>query len=166
MAGNPISSVDPNGQWIQAAVGGVIGAVSGGLGAYGSCGSLSDIVQGAVIGGILGAVTATVPIAGSALRAMLVNGAAGAVGNMVGQGISGGGANISWSQVSMQGAISAVGGGFGNMVGLGVGVSMVRSGATSANAINTSQGIGTLAAIGIGFGQNLSVSSSAGGSCP
>ena len=114
MAGNPISSVDPNGQWIQAAVGGVIGAVSGGLGAYGSCGScgsLSDIVQGAVIGGILGAVTATVPIAGSALRAMLVNGAAGAVGNMVGQGICGGGANISWSQVSMQGAISAVGGG-------------------------------------------------------
>jgi RHS repeat-associated protein len=161
---DPVNFVDPNGQFIHIAVGGVIGGLSGLIAALNDpCATSGSIAQAVAMGAVLGGVSAAVPIGGSLAAAVARNALAGFAGNSAGQLVTGGSGNYSVGQAATQAAVGGIAGGAGNTVGLATGLSMARNGATAAEAISTSLGVGTTTAIGTGTGLNLALPGSVGG---
>lgn len=167
VGGNPISYTDPTGEFIHIGIGAGIGALAGGLAAaQNPCATWQDIALGALGGGLAGGITAAAPIAGTALRAALVGGGSGFLGNSVGQVVANGGlSGYSPGQAAVQGAIGAVGGAVGNVAGLGAALSLSRqrSGWTTAEAVARGAGVGTTVGIGVSTAANAGVSPSMGG---
>jgi RHS repeat-associated protein len=86
VAGNPVNGVDPKGLFFippQVIVGGLIGAASGGMGAYLRGGDGVAIGAAVVWGGITGGAAGLVGPVGP-----LIKGAVGLLGNLWGQGLS------------------------------------------------------------------------------
>ena len=91
-AGNPVSRRDPTGKdpFIGATVGAIAGGIFGGLGAYVQGGSASDIAVAALYGAGSGALIGALdPSLGIATLAV-IGGAAGGVGDLIGQTVAGG----------------------------------------------------------------------------
>jgi len=75
---DPIDNSDPTGKFLVGAfVGGVFGALSGGLGAYAQGGGVAEIVEGAAIGGVLGGAVGLLDPTEGALTLDLAAGEAG-----------------------------------------------------------------------------------------
>lgn len=165
--GDPISLADPTGEFAQVIVGGVIGGISGLVGALNDpCASAGSIAQAVAMGTILGGVSAAVPVGGPLAAAAVRNALAGFGGNSAGQLVTGGVNNYNAGQAVAQGVVGGLSGGYGNALGLATGVNMVRNGATSASAISTSLGVGTTGAIGMGASINMMLPSRLGGLNP
>lgn len=166
VGGNPISSIDPDGQFGQMIVGAVIGGISSAIGAGQACGATAgDIALAGAVGAAVGAITATVPVAGPLASAIARNAVAGGLGNAIGQLVTGGTSSFSAAQVATQAAIGGAAGGLGNVVGLGSALSLASqtSGWTAAQAAARGGGVGTTAAIAAGALANTGVPSSLGG---
>ncbi|MCI5145455.1 MAG: RHS repeat-associated core domain-containing protein, partial [Candidatus Electrothrix sp. AR3] len=65
--GDPVNFVDPDGRAIHIIAGGVIGAAISGWDAYARGASGSEIFEQAFVGGVVGAVSAAIPIVGGTL---------------------------------------------------------------------------------------------------
>jgi RHS repeat-associated protein len=161
---NPLSYADPTGEFAQIIVGGVIGGLSGLVGALKDpCASTGSIAQAVAMGTALGGLSAAVPVGGSIAAAAARNALAGFGGNSAGQLVTGGVSNYNFGQAVAQGAVGGVSGGYGNSLGLATGLGMVRNGATASSAISTSLGVGSTGAIGMGVGLNMILPSGMGG---
>jgi RHS repeat-associated protein len=167
VGGNPITYTDPTGEFIHIGIGAGIGALAGGLAAAKNpSAGWRDIALGALGGGLAGAITAAVPVTGTWVQAALVGGGSGFLGNSIGQVVANGGvAGYSPRQAVLQGAIGAVGGGVGNVAGLGAALSLFRqrSGWTATEAATRGAGVGTTVGIGVSAVTNACVSTSMGG---
>ncbi|MFT3664492.1 RHS repeat-associated core domain-containing protein [Piscinibacter sp.] len=153
VGGNPISYVDPDGQFAHIVVGGVIGGISGLIGALNDpCATGGSLLQGAAVGAAVGAASAAVPVGGTIFAAAARNALAGGAGNAAGQLVSGG--SFSGRQVVAQGVVGGISGGVGNLTAMSTGIGL---------ASVTSQGVGTTAAIATSAALNLGMPSNAGG---
>jgi RHS repeat-associated protein len=165
--GDPVSFIDPTGEFAQIIVGGVIGGISGLTGALNDpCASAGSIAQAIVTGTILGGISAAVPVGGPLAAAAVRNAVAGFGGNSAGQLVTGGVSNYNAGQAVAQGVVGGLSGGVGNSLGLATGLGMARGGATAGSAISTSLGVGTTGAIGMGVGLNVMLPSGLGGLNP
>jgi RHS repeat-associated protein len=112
---NPVMFVDPEGEFWAQIIGGVIGAVAGGVSAYLDGGDVGDIARSATVGAAAG-VLSTIPIPGinPLLGGAAMSATAGFLGN-IGTQVSTGTSLVDVDYGSA--AISAVAGGVGGGIG-------------------------------------------------
>ncbi|WP_177176971.1 RHS repeat-associated core domain-containing protein [Faunimonas pinastri] len=113
--GNPVSFTDQDGQeLVGAAVGGLLGAINGGIGAYSAGGSAFDIAKGAFVGGAIGAGVGLLDPTGGVATAALIGGLAGGAENLAGQEIANYGQDKPLSCINVgSAAASTIGGAAG-----------------------------------------------------
>jgi RHS repeat-associated protein len=164
---DPVNYTDPSGEVAQIIVGGVIGGLSGLVGAFNNPHtSAGGIAQAVTMGAVLGGVSAAIPVGGPLAAAAVRNTLAGFSGNSVGQLVTGGVNNYNARQAVTQGVVGGLAGTYGNALGFATGLNMAKNGATAARAVPTSLGVGSTGAIGVGASLNMMLPSSLGGMNP
>lgn len=139
--------------------------MSGYIGARNSdpCAKTSDLLYAAVVGAAVGAATGALLPTGW-MGSSIVNGmASGFVGNSAGQLSIGGIGQYSFSQAVVQAGLGGITEGVGNSVALGTSLAVVRSGATSASAIQGGAFTGGVAGTVLSFGANVITPTELGG---
>jgi RHS repeat-associated protein len=115
VGGNPLSLRDPSGEdpLIGTTVGLIAGGIAGGLGAIAQHRTNTDILYGILSGAAIGAVTGALdPSLGVATLA-IIGGTAAGLGDLVGQGVAGGGTDskpIQWGATAGAVVGGAIGG--------------------------------------------------------